>query len=73
MFTFLQSAEIMDLVQLIGLGEGNKKALGRLKNDVRRSVRKIFSPKTRNILKDVEPRLAVRASTASLLLGGCAC
>jgi hypothetical protein len=46
-------------VELIGLGEGNKKPLGRLKNDVKRSLRKTFSAKTRDILKDVEPRLSV--------------
>lgn len=49
----------MNLVELIGLGEGNKKPLGKLKNDVKRSVRKTFSAKTRDILKDVEPRLTV--------------
>lgn len=56
----MQSAEIMDLVELIGLGEGNKKAVGKLKNDMRRTLRKTLSSKTRNILKDVEPRLSVR-------------
>lgn len=57
----MQSREIMDLVELIGLGDGNKKAIGRLKNDVRRSVRKTFSPKTRDVLKNVEARLSVRS------------
>lgn len=56
----LQSREIMDLVELIGLGDGNKKALGKLKNDVRRNVRKTFSPKTRDVLKHVEERMNVR-------------
>jgi hypothetical protein len=55
----LQSVEIMNLVELIGLGEGNKTSLGRLKNDVKRSVRKTLSAKTRDVLKDVEPRLTV--------------
>jgi hypothetical protein len=55
----LQSAEIIRLVDLIGLGEGNKKPLGRLKNDLKRSVSRTFSAKTRDILKDVEPRLSV--------------
>ena len=64
----LQSVEIMNLVELIGLGEGNKSSLGRLKNDVKRSVRKTLSAKTRDVLKDVEPRL-----TVCLLLCGCHC
>lgn len=51
--------EIINLVELIGLGEGNKTSLGRLKNDVKRSVRKTLSSKTRDVLKDVEPRLTV--------------
>lgn len=50
----------MDLVELIGLSDGNKKALGKLKNDVRRNVRKTFSPKTRDVLKHVEERMNVR-------------
>jgi hypothetical protein len=62
----LQSVEIMNLVELIGLGEGNKTSLGRLKNDVKRSVRKTLSAKTRDVLKDVEPRL-----TVCLVLCGC--
>ena len=55
----LQSVELINLVELIGLGEGNKTSLGRLKNDVKRSVRKTLSSKTRDVLKDVEPRLTV--------------
>ncbi len=55
-----QSKEIMDLVALIGLGNSNKKAAGRLKNDLRRGLRKQFSSKTRDLLAHVEQRMAVR-------------
>lgn len=44
---------------LIGLGDSNKKAAGRLKNDLRRSLGKQFSSKTRDLLAHVEQRMAV--------------
>lgn len=63
-----QSREIMDLVALIGLGDGNKKPLGKLKNDVRRSLRKTFSSKTRDVLQHVETRMNVRRFCSTLSL-----
>jgi hypothetical protein len=62
-----KSVEIINLVELIGLGEGNKSSLGRLKNDVKRSVRKTLSAKTRDVLKDVEPRLTEMVSDVTTL------
>ena len=66
-----QSKEIMSLVELIGLGDGNKSSVGRLKNDVRRSVRKTFSPKTRDVLKHVEQRMGVRPRGSSFPVSTC--
>jgi len=56
-----QSHEIIDLVAMLGLGDGNKTAAGRLRNDVRRSIKSVFSSKTRDKLKNTEQRMAVRA------------
>ena len=53
----------MDLVALLGLGDSNKKTLGRLRNDVRRGVRRVLSAKTRDNLKNTEERMAVRSYT----------
>ena len=65
-FTFtvfrLQSHEIIDLVAMIGLGDGNKSAAGRLRNDVRRNLKSVFSSKTRDKLKNTEQRMAVGAT-----------
>ena len=55
-----QSNEIIDLVAMIGLGDGNRSAAGRLRNDVRRSLKSVFSSKTRDKLKNTEQRMAVR-------------
>ena len=57
----VQSHEIIDLVAMLGLGDGNKTAAGRLRNDVRRSIKSVFSSKTRDKLKNTEQRMAVRA------------
>ena len=56
-----QSYEIIDLVAMIGLGDGNKSAAGRLRNDVRRNLKAVFSSKTRDKLKNTEQRMAVSA------------
>jgi hypothetical protein len=57
-----QSNEIIDLVAMIGLGDGNRSAAGRLRNDVRRSLKSVFSSKTRDKLKNTEQRMAVGAN-----------
>ena len=57
-----QSHEIIDLVAMLGLGDGNKSAAGRLRNDVRRNLKTVFSSKTRDKLKNTEQRMAVRAT-----------
>mmetsp|Transcript_21092 Transcript_21092/g.63458 ORF Transcript_21092/g.63458 Transcript_21092/m.63458 type:complete len:540 (-) Transcript_21092:1209-2828(-) len=62
-----KSKEIIDLVALIGLGDSNKKAAGRLKNDLRRSLGKQFSSKTRDLLAHVEQRMAGMVSDVTTL------
>ena len=60
--SYAQSHEIIDLVAMLGLGDGNKTAAGRLRNDVRRSIKSVFSSKTRDKLKNTEQRMAVRGA-----------
>lgn len=62
-----KSKEIKDLVALIGLGSSNQSSLGRLRNDMRRSVQKRVSPKTRDLLAHVELRMATMVSDVTKL------
>lgn len=62
-----KSKEIKDLVALIGLGSTNQSSFGRKRNNLRRTVRKKLSSKTRDLLAHVELRMATMVSDVTTL------